>query len=149
MSEICCVSGHRNEDGLDYSLLERVLKNLIKNGCTRFLCGMARGFDLAAAESLLSLREKYPSLTVVACVPCPGQSDKFSSKDRERYLKVLERCDERIVLSDKYYAGCMHARDRFMVDNADTLVCFLRHKKGGTYYTYKYAEKKGLKIISV
>ena len=43
----------------------------------------------------------------------------------------------------------MFERDRYLVDNSDLLVCFLRKNRGGTFYTVNYARKKGKKIIEL
>lgn len=145
----CAFTGHRVLQDLDFALLDRVVKNLIKNGYNRFLCGMARGFDLAAAESVIALKSEYPDVSLVACIPFKGQEQNLSLSDRSRYKRILENCSEVIYLSEYYYSGCMHLRDRYMVDNCDTVVCYLRKKTGGTYYTVKYAQKKGVKCIEV
>lgn len=145
----CSFTGHRELADLDVALLDRVIKNLIISGCTRFLCGMAQGFDLTAAESVLALKKEYPTVELVACVPCEGQSRYYSSADRARYDRVLKSCSEVIVLSEDYYQGCMHVRDRFMVDNSDVVVCYLRKKSGGTYYTVKYAKTHDKKVIEL
>lgn len=144
----CTFTGHRYIRDLDFALLDRVILNLAKGGCTRFLCGMAKGFDLAAAESVLALDKKYRA-RLVACVPCENQTDVFSSADRARYERIIKGCSEMVVLAESYYGGCMHVRDRFMVDNSDVVLCYLRQKAGGTYYTYRYAEKCGKKIIEL
>lgn len=149
MSEICCFTGHRELKDLDFSLLDRVIKNLIKGGCKRFLCGMAQGFDLAAAESVLALKRRFKEVELVACVPCVGQSEYYPAADRARYDRIKGECDEVIYLAAGYFNGCMQIRDRFMVDNSDTVICYMRQNSGGTYYTYKYAEKAGKKIIEV
>lgn len=145
----CCFTGHRVLRDLDAALLDRVIADLIKNGCKRFYCGMAKGFDLAAAESVIALKESYPGVELVACIPCGGQSLSYSASDKRRYNRILSFCSETITLSGDYYKGCMHVRDRFMVDNSDIVLSYLREKRGGTYYTVSYAEKKGLKIISL
>lgn len=134
---------------LDVALLDRVIKNLIKNGVTKFLCGMAQGFDLTAAESVLALKVEYPSVELVACIPCEGQSRYFSTADKARYERVLANCSQVIVLAESYYPGCMHVRDRYMVDNCDVVVSYLRKKTGGTYYTVKYARSQGKKVIEL
>ena len=146
---VCCFTGHRVLTDLDAALLDRVLTNLMRNGCRRFLCGMAKGFDIAAAESVINLKKSFPEVELVACIPCEGQADRYNSCDRRRYCGVLQNCSQVVVLSENYYKGCMHARDRFMVDNSDIVLSYLRQKSGGTYYTVQYAEKKGLKIISL
>lgn len=134
---------------MDFALLDRVILHLVKNGVTRFLCGMAQGFDLTAAESVIALKSDYSDVELVACVPCEGQSRYFSVTDKLRYDRVIKNCSEVIVLSEEYYQGCMHFRDRFMVDNCDLVVCYLRKKSGGTYYTVKYAQAQGKKIIEL
>lgn len=145
---VCTFTGHRQLRDLDYALMDRVILNLVKNGCTRFYCGMAQGFDLAAAESVLGIGKDYPA-ELVACIPCESQKDTFSAADRARYERILKSCSEVIVLSDFYYKGCMQARDRFMVDNSDVVLCYLRQKSGGTYYTVNYARKLGKKVIEI
>lgn len=148
MNFTCAFTGHRIVRDLDFGLLDRVILNLVKNGCNRFLCGMARGFDLAAAESVLALKPTY-AVQLVACIPCEEQSQSFSRADGERYSRILSRCSEIIVLADEYYNGCMQVRDRFMVDNADVILSYLRQKSGGTYYTVGYARRLNKKIIEL
>ena len=54
-----------------------------------------------------------------------------------------------VVLEPCYVAGCMYKRDRYLVENSDVLVCFLRRNSGGTYYTVNYARKMNKKIIEL
>ena len=148
--KVCAFTGHRNiyEYDFDEHLLERVIINLVKNGVKRFLCGMAVGFDLKAAGIVLSLKESYP-VELVACLPCENQSENFSKANKTLYSDTLAKCDEVIVLEKEYTRGCMLRRDRYLVDNSDTLICFLRRRQGGTYYTVNYAKKCGKKIIEL
>lgn len=145
----CAFTGHRILDGdFDLNLLERVILRLIKGGVKQFYCGMAVGFDLKAAECVLKIK-KSQDIKLIACIPCKGQSGKYSLNDKNRYFSILEKCDEKIVLSKNYYAGCMFARNRYMVDNCNVLVCYLRENSGGTYYTVNYAKKRGIKVIEI
>lgn len=150
MEKICAFSGHRNLKALDFdnALLDRVVHNLIKTGTTEFLCGMAYGFDLAAAETVLMYKKDY-DIKLTACLPCANQTDTFSKNDKFKHNIILDSCDEVITLAPAYYRGCMHERDRYLVDNSDVLVCFLRKQSGGTFYTVNYARKKGRKIIEL
>lgn len=147
---VCAFTGHRNlaNTGFDELLLERVVENLVKTGTTRFLCGMAVGFDMKAAQAVIVLKNKY-NLELVACLPCENQSERYSEKNRRLYKEILSVCDETVILEKEYKSGCMHKRDRYLVDNCDVLVSFLRKTSGGTYYTVKYAERQGKKIIEL
>lgn len=151
MYNSCSFSGHRLVgNDLDKALLARVTENLIIYQKTQiFYCGMAQGFDLIAAETVLNLKKKYSHIQLIACVPHQGQSVYFSSKDKIAYKNILSRCDEVKVFSDYYFNGCMQLRDRYMVDHSDVLVCFLRENSGGTYYTVNYAKKNGKAVIEI
>lgn len=145
----CAFTGHRvlGKD-FDYNLLDRVILNLIKNGVKRFYCGMATGFDTAAAESLINYKKNY-GITIVACIPCENQNETFSQKAKARYESILKNCDEEIIFSSTYFSGCMQQRDRYLVDNCDVLVSYLRRKNGGTFYTVNYAKSNGKKVIEL
>ena len=145
----CAFTGHRILDSrLDVNLLDRVILNLIKSGTRNFYCGMATGFDMLAAEIVLRYKESY-NLNLCACIPCEAQSKYYSVKDKRRYEKILCASDEKIVFSSEYVEGCMQERDRFLVDNCDVIVCYLRKKYGGTYYTVNYAKTQDKKIIEL
>ena len=148
--KVCAFSGHRNLAVYDFDelLLQRVIVNLVKNGIKRFLCGMAVGFDMKAAQTVIVLKKSY-DIELVACLPCANQSERYSQKNKLLYDEILACCDEVVVLESEYVSGCMHRRDRYMVDNSDTLVCFLRKTSGGTYYTVNYARKANKKIIEL
>lgn len=149
MYQNCAFTGHRIlEKNFDYNLLDKVIFNLIEGGTKKFFCGMATGFDLAAAESVLQYKKEF-EIELIACIPCTGQEKAYSQKNRERYLRILKNCSQTVVLSEEYYEGCMFARDRYLVDNCDILVTYQRRKSGGTSYTVNYARSKGVNIIEL
>ena len=139
----CAFTGHRQLEG-DFSArkLKKEIKKLMEKGVEIFYNGMAMGFDLIAAEHVLSLRKKFPSVKLIACVPCYGQEKYFSSADKRRYAKILKKADETQILSEHYYRGCMQKRDRYMADRADFLIAYCHKEEGGTAYTVKYFKKQ-------
>ena len=140
MTKTCAFTGHRQvEDNFDVARFEEVLTAYIEEGYTTFLCGMAVGFDMIAAELVLKLKNVYPQIKLIACVPCEGQSRYFSAEKKSEYEKILQSCDEVKILYPRYYNGCMQARDRYMVDNCQLLIAYKRVNEGGTYYTLNYA----------
>lgn len=149
--EFCCAfTGHRNvRNDLDVNLLTSVIINLIESGVNTFLNGMARGFDLIAAQCVLKIKEQYPQIKLIACVPCPNQEKYYCEEDKRTYHKVLSACDEVKLLSNRYYKSCMLVRDRYMVDNSSYLISYYRGDVGGTDYTLKYSENKDINIYVV
>lgn len=150
IEKTCAFTGHRNVgDDLDINALTELVQTLIDKGVDTFLDGMARGFDLIAAQVVVKLKEKNPQIKLIACVPCPNQEKYFSDEDKEIYYSVLEKCDEVKILSERYYKGCMHTRNRFMVDNSSKLIAYDRAEDGGTVYTVGYAGKRAKEIYVV
>ncbi len=139
---VCLFTGHRElDDGLCLLSLSEEIEKSIKSGTRTFLCGMAVGFDLLAAETLLSFKEKYPDVRLIACIPCEGQEKYFSTKNQEKYFSVLQKADEKIVLSPSYFRGCMQARDKYMAERANSAIAYCKKQKGGTAYTVKCFQK--------
>jgi uncharacterized phage-like protein YoqJ len=142
-AQTCAFTGHRElYDGFSKLKLTMAVRRLAQEGVHTFYNGMAMGFDLLAAETVLALKKEYPQLKLVACIPCYNQEKNFSDEDKKRYVQILKRADEQVLLSEKYYRGCMQVRDQYMVDRADVLVCYCIKETGGAAYTKKYCQKK-------
>lgn len=146
----CAFTGHRNFDYYnEIRSLERAIESaIIYDDVDTFYNGMARGFDLAAAQTVIQLKRRY-KIKLIACVPFYGQKETLNAFDRKIYEEVLNYCNEIIVLSQEYYPGCMYARNRYMVDKSDMVIAYYRGKRGGTQYTVKYAEEQQKKIVYI
>lgn len=148
----CCFTGHRdiieNECTVRADLKTEVIK-LIERGVIYFLSGGARGFDTIAAECILELKENYPHIKLVLIIPCANHNKGWNVVDKRRYNNVEEMSDKVEILSQHYYRGCMHTRNRYMVDNSSYCLCYLRKVSGGTAYTEKYAQQKKLRVIHI
>lgn len=145
----CAFTGHRDFIKEKYGkLLEKNILGLIENGVNKFYCGMAVGFDLCAAETVINFKEKF-DIKLVACVPCPEQDKYFPVDSKKRYRAALSKSDEVVTLAPFYFSGCMQQRDRYMADNCDVLLCYLSKNAGGTFYTVNYAKKQGKFILNI
>lgn len=142
--KICAFTGHR-ELGKEFSKtsLKKTLETLIKNGVNVFYNGLALGFDTVVCETLISLKKKYPQIRIIGCIPCENQDKYFSIFQKEKYQSLLQKIDETVMISSSsYYSGCMQKRNRYMCDQADVLVAYLKKETGGTAYTVKYFQNK-------
>ena len=158
-SRTCCFTGHRPEKlpwGLDErdprcaalkrSLL-REIEGLYRQGFRHFISGMAMGCDLYFAEAALTLREKYPDISVEGAVPCPTQADRWRPQDRRRWRDILDRCDLETVVQQNYDRYCMLRRDRYMVDRSAAVLAVFDGTPGGTQYTLNYAMDQKLTVL--
>ncbi|MCL2695627.1 MAG: DUF1273 domain-containing protein [Clostridiales bacterium] len=150
----CCFTGHRElpKEGtpayfqLRLALLHAV-RDAIAEGFTVFLNGGASGFDLLAAETVLECRALDPLVELRVIVPYAGQADRYAFADKKRYRRILDEAAQVHVLSEKYFSGCMRARNERLVCHADRCIAYLRKPSGGTLMTVNMAVKKGIEVI--
>ena len=153
MKKTCCFTGHRN---IKKSLisevkkeLEQTLRNLINEGFDVFRAGGALGFDTLAAQTVLELKKEYPTIRLILDLPCRNQSAKWKDKDVKIYESIKSNADEVNYISEEYTENCMKNRNHYLVDNSSICICYKNTNIGGTAYTVRYAESKGLIIINI
>lgn len=129
--------------------LREILSGLYTEGYRDFLCGMAEGFDLLAAETVLGLRSAHNDIRLIAVVPHPGQSARFDAAARTVYDRAMASAARVVTVCGSYSPDCFHRRNDYLVDNSDTLVCFFNGSRGGTAYTVRRAARSGLRIINL
>ena len=71
-------------------------------------------------------------------------SDRF-----KRYDDIKQKADKVVYTSQEYTRGCMHKRNRHLVDNSSACISYLTENKGGTFYTVNYAKSKGVEVINI
>ncbi|WP_302401475.1 SLOG family protein [Neglectibacter timonensis] len=151
--ESCCFTGHRilpaGELPALRAALRREISNLAEAGVGRFLAGGARGFDMLAAQEVLWLREERYALELVLVLPCPEQADRWNAREKQAYREMVQEADEVIYVSEVYTPDCMFRRNRKLVEESGSCICYLNRERGGTAYTVKYAEKLGLSIVNL
>ncbi len=126
------------------------IAELVENGVTDFLSGMALGVDMICSELVLAQREKNPALKLHCILPCVDQDVKWSASARERYHSILQRADSIVYVNRGYQKNCMLERDRFLVEWSSCLLAVYNGEpRGGTAATVRYAEKAGRKIILI
>lgn len=147
-------TGHRFIPYGKLSMLKVALKNIIlelyAKGYSNYYCGMAMGFDLLSAEVVLSLKAECKELRLIAVVPYRNQDERFSFADKKRYHSILNRADETILLCENYYQGCLLKRNDYMLARSNQVIAYFDgENKGGTFYTCRNAQVKGLPVINL
>ena len=148
-----CFTGHRlmTEDELKSSalLVSEQIKTLYKKGIKNYYAGGALGFDLASAVTVLNMKRVYLDITLNLALPCPEYQSKWNRSQVELFERVRVRADSEVYVSESYHRGCMHMRNKYMVDRSAVCISYMREKTGGTYNTVTYALKKGLEVINL
>jgi uncharacterized phage-like protein YoqJ len=160
-----CFSGHRpdrlpgkgNPDNSDAQELAAALREHIENAVQRgkhtFLHGVMAGWDIFAAEQIISLKEKFPLICLVSVAP---YREQFFSREKcwtpdwvSRAKEICRQTDIGRSLAINYRAGIYYERNRVLVDHSSELISFWDGGKGGTAYTVQYAQSKGLTICNL
>ncbi len=148
-----CFTGHRRIPVEQYDAIYERLKNtivsLIEKGYRYFGTGGALGFDTMAAQVVLTMKKQYPHIRLILVLPCLSQARNWSEHDRVIYEYIKARADKVVYTAQEYSKGCMHRRNRHLVDNSSACICYLTEKIGGTAYTVEYARKHGLEVINI
>ena len=128
------VTGHRPEriKGHEKEIYEWFKKKFAAIHPEEIITGMAEGVDRIAAQAAKDM--KIPYLCVY-----PYKKKSFSFEENE----LIQNAAGVVYLSENFYYGCYHARDKFMVDRANkVLVVWDGKTGGGTYFTMNYANDK-------
>lgn len=160
---LCCAfTGHRpnkfpwkyNERDMRCIILKRqlvaLIRELIDQGVTEFLSGMAEGTDQWAALFVLALREENPALRLRCILPCKTQADGWNDASRAQYERILQQANEVSCVSETFTSRCMMERNRALVEQSSILLAVCRNvqePRGGTAATVRYAQKLGRQIL--
>ena len=149
----CCFTGHRHIPAAKVETvkkrLEATVSSLYQQGVCYFGAGGALGFDTLAALTVLNLRKTCPGIKLILVLPCLTQTKGWAKKDVDQYELIKAQADKIVYTAQAYSPGCMHKRNRHLVDHSGVCVCYLTRKTGGTAYTVDYAARHNLKIINL
>lgn len=150
-NQTCCFTGHRHipPEVLPAlsAELETTVRGLINSGVRYFGAGGALGFDTLAAETVLRLRDEFSHIRLILVLPCRDQARGWPENDIVRYENILRRADKCRYISERYRRGCMHQRNRYMVDNSSVCVAYCTRHTGGSAYTVGYAREQGVNVV--
>ncbi len=149
-----CFTGHRVLPKECREELAEMLRSAIliyiKRGYKCFITGGAVGFDMLASDCLAKLKKEGYSISHILALPCRDQTARWKKlEDLRAYKSMLGTADEVVYTGDFYEKGCMHTRNRYMVDSSSVCIAYVTNEKGGAAYTMKYAQKKGKEVVNL
>lgn len=151
--QTCCFTGHRHlppeEQAEIASRLECVISAQYQKGIRYYGAGGALGFDALAARTVICLRENCPGMKLILVLPCLTQTRGWRPEDIAEYERIKAQADKVVYTAQQYTPGCMHRRNRHLVDHSGVCVCYLTKESGGTAYTVNYAKRHGVEIINI
>lgn len=155
MEESAAFTGHRPEKlpwGWDEEdprcvlfkeRLTREIDRAYEKGARYFLCGMAEGFDLYAAEAVKKLAKTRPDMKLIAVFP-------YGTGGSESKRSAAAGAFRVVSMHESYISSCYGERNRFLVEHSFMLICgFSGDMKSGTGSTLRMAMRKGREVVVI
>lgn len=141
--------GHRKI--FDKRIEEKILKAIkteIDNGCREFTMGTHGRFDTLALCACRILQRTYTDLKIEVVITSLNTIKKENEFDDAPYSDVDTVMYD---IEEEHFKRKISASNRQMIDQCDTLICYVDTK---TYYSgakkaLAYAKRRGLKIINL
>jgi len=148
MNNKCCTfAGHRTASDTLKNELIAVVFDLIENrGVTTFYVGNNGRFDALSVGAVRAVKQRYKDVRLILVVP------KMNSTIKNNKDYYSDMYDEVLIPAESdaaHYKAMITVRNRWMVDNSDYLITYIRKDHGGAYSTYKYAKKKNINIVEL
>lgn len=149
MNKICAFFGHRDTP-ITNSLttkLEETLVSLINQGVDEFWCCEQGDFDWFARSTVLRLKKEFFHIKVCYILAY----HTFLSS--EISINYLEGTYDDIIYPETAENGhpkfAITRRNKYIAENADIIVCYVRRQSGGAFKAVKIAERLKKKIINL
>ncbi len=152
LSNVCCFisSGEipKNKRVLVISSIEMIVKDLINDGCNRFISPLCSGGDIICAKIISRMKLKYPSIILEAFIPCRS----CIREDDEDFMLMMQECDVINIRHERFDQRLYNKSFRDMIDESDALIAiFDGDINGETYRNLKYAyeRSKQIKVVEI
>lgn len=143
MRTVACF-GHSMVPGNILPLVQDTIRSLLADDPeTEFLVGNQGQFDGIVYHVLKSLEEEFPDVQYkIVLAYMPGQKEDWEPYPPERtyYPEGLE------LVHPKY---AITRRNRWMVEQCDTVLCYITHSWGGAAQFVHKAERSKKEIINL
>ena len=125
------------------ALLQAVRDAVEQDGVENFYVGDKGAFDRMVLSALRILKKEYPAIHyAVVLSGCPGQKqeDPFAQPEETMLPEELAKVHPRYAIDH---------RNRWMVNHADMVICYVCGPIGGAAKFVESAEKKKMKIVNL
>lgn len=150
MQNKCCTfAGHSNApDSVKPELLKTISDLIEKENVTTFYVGSHGNFDGMSAGAVREIKRQYRDKNIKLVLVVPKMNSTITNQ-RDYYESMY---DELIIPAESdaaHYKAMITVRNRWMVDNSDFIITYIRREHGGAFTTYKYTQKKEISVINL
>ena len=136
----CTFFGHRDcSEAIKPKLYKTIESMIIENNCKKFYVGNHGNFDSVVSAVLEELQKLYNIKTNIVLAYMPT-GENIVYKHQTVLPEGIERTPKRFAIN---------FRNKWMVDNADIVVTFVKNTFGGAATFKEYAIKKNKTVIEL
>ncbi len=138
---VCTFFGHRDCGHLEKRDVYDAIESAIKEGAEVFLVGHQGQFDRMVYACLKQARKRYPQIQIgVVLSRLPEKKDEIWEPGDTIFPEAVEKGPPQFAID---------RRNRWMLQQADAVVCYARVPWGGAYKFAVLAHKKGKQVINL
>lgn len=128
--------------------IERKLRQLLDEGLEWVLISGQLGIEFWAAETVLSLKEEFPSLKLGIFTPFLNQESRWKEETQEEYRQLLREADHVDSITKREYdsPAQLRLKNQFLIEKSDALLIVYDETKQGSpdYYLTPAMQKQAM-----
>lgn len=139
----CTFFGHSDSPLHIRPQLKSLVLDLIESGIREFYVGDKGSFDLMVASVLREIHKENHSISYAIVLSyLPSKKDYLSDTDNIEtiYPQGIEKVPRKYAIA---------WRNKWMLQKADYVICYVKYTWGGAYKFVELAKKKGKKVINL
>lgn len=141
---VCTFFGHRDTPRKIEPILKSTLIDLIENKkVDLFYIGNQGNFDYMVRKKLKELKHIYKNISyIIVLAYMPTENNKINNEDNYETLFPfeIENTPPKFAISN---------RNKWMINQSDYVVTYVKYSVGGAAHFKSIAEKKGKTVINI
>ncbi len=146
----CTFAGHRDvyQSDIEAKLKEEIERLMQTDSEFLFLSGGMGKFDRMGAGAVREAKRSYPNKRISLALVLPYMSSRLNA-DKDFYQLYYDQ----IIIPEEsaaaYYKEAIQIRNRWMVDQSDTVIACIYRSSGGAFATVRYARRQGKPVVNL
>lgn len=146
----CCFAGHRCVPQCLLKEVMIIVEDLIQSSDQLvFYSGGMGDFDKMCEQAVRDMKKKYPEKEICLYLVLPSYQYAPKNEERQYMSKLFDDvfvCD---VSDGSHPKAMIGKRNRWIVEQSDVMIAYVKHENGGAYASLQYAQRQNLKIIRI